>query len=73
MQSGTALAVAIVLSMTGGSAHAEDWCDYAARDKSMIECGYSTVAECESVIGKGGMCFIDPDYAANVKHGAKSG
>jgi len=31
---------------------------------------YSTAAECESVIGKGGMCFIDPDYAANVKHGA---
>ena len=56
--------------MAGGSAHAEARCGYAARDKSMIECGYSTAAECESVISKGGMCFIDPDYAANVKHAA---
>ncbi len=70
MRSGTVLAVAVVLSMAGGSAHAEGWCGYAARDKSMIECGYSTAAECESVIGKGGMCFVDPDYAANVKHAA---
>ena len=60
MRSGTALAVAVVLSMAGGSAQAEDWCGYAARAKSIIECGYSTAAECESVIGKGGMCFIDP-------------
>ncbi len=70
MRSGTALAVAVVLSTAGGSAQAEDWCGYAARAKSVIECGYSTAAECESVIGKGGMCFIDPDYAANVKHAA---
>ncbi len=70
MRSGTALAVAVVLSMAGGSAYAEDWCGYAARAKSIIECGYSTAAECETVIGKGGMCFIDPDYAANVKHAA---
>ena len=70
MRSGTALAVAAVLSTVGGSAHAEDWCGYAARAKSIIECGYSTATECESVIGKGGMCFIDPDYAANVKHAA---
>ena len=70
MRSGTALAVAVVLSTVGGSAQAEDWCGYAARAKSVIECGYSTAAECESVIGKGGMCFIDPDYAANVKHAA---
>jgi hypothetical protein len=30
----------------------------------------STTTERESVIAKGGMCFIDPDYAANVKHAA---
>jgi len=60
------LVVAVVLSaMAGSSARAEDWCGYAARAKSIIECGYSTAAECESVIGKGGMCFIDPDLAMN--------
>jgi len=52
------------LSATG--AQAEDWCGYAARDKALIECGYSTASECENAVGKGGMCFIDPDYAANV-------
>jgi len=53
-------------------ARAEDWCGYAAREKALIECGYSTAAECESVIGKGGMCFIDPDYAANADAFAKA-
>ncbi len=59
-----------LMVMTATGARAEEWCGYAARAKSIIECGYSSAAECESVIGKGGMCFIDPDYAANVKHAA---
>jgi hypothetical protein len=53
--------------ITTTSAQADEWCGYAAREKSMIECGYSSVTECESAIGKGGMCFVDPDYALNVK------
>jgi hypothetical protein len=56
-------AVLAALSATG--ARAEEWCGYAARDKALIECGYSTASECENVVGKGGMCFIDPDCAAN--------
>ena len=69
MQRGIIIAAALTaLSATG--AHAEKWCGYAARAKSVVECGYSSVAECENTIGKGGMCFIDPDYAVNVKHAA---
>lgn len=44
---------------------AEEWCGYAARERALIECGYSTAAECENAVGRGGMCFVDPDYAAN--------
>ena len=36
----------------------------------MIECGYTTAQECESVVGKGGMCFVDPDNALNTKRAA---
>ena len=51
-----------VMSATG--AQAEEWCGYAAREKALIECGYSTAVECENAVGKGGISFIDPDYAA---------
>ena len=52
MRGGVILAAALgALSAT--SAHAEDWCGYAAHANATIECGYSTAAECESAIGKG--------------------
>ena len=69
MRSDIILAGALILA-TASAAHAEGWCGYAAREKSLIECGYSSATECESAIGKGGMCFIDPDYAVNVKRTA---
>ena len=49
-------------------AQAEEWCGYAAGSKSVIECGYTTVAQCESAVGKGGMCFVDPDSAWLIGH-----
>jgi hypothetical protein len=52
---------AITLSTTG--ARADEWCGYAVKDKALVECGYSTVAQCQDAMGKGGMCFVDPDYA----------
>jgi hypothetical protein len=57
--------VAAQTVMTATGARAEGWCGYAAREKSIIECGYSSATECETAIGKGGMCFVDPDYALN--------
>jgi len=68
MRSGIiAAAMAAFAIASATSAHAEDWCGYAAHDNAVIECGYSTVADCQTAIGKGGMCFIDPDYALNTK------
>jgi len=65
---GIALAAAFAaLSATG--AYADDWCGYATHDNAVIQCGYTTVAECETAVGKGGMCFIDPDTALNTKPG----
>jgi hypothetical protein len=51
------------------AAQAEDWCGYAAREKSLIECGYSSVSECQSALGKDGMCFLDPDTALKEPRG----
>jgi hypothetical protein len=62
-----ALAAALASFSTTG-ARADEWCGYATRDNAVIECGYTTVAGCESAVGKGGMCFVDPDTAFNIKH-----
>ena len=53
-------------------ASAAEWCGYASHAKSLIECGYSSDTECESAVGKGGMCFVDPEYALNAKHSMPS-
>ena len=55
--SATALAVT--------AARADEWCGYATQKDSVVECGYMSSADCETAVGKGGMCFIDPDIAFN--------
>lgn len=62
MRSGIILAAALTaLSATG--ARADQWCGYATHKDAVIECGYTTAADCENAVGKGGMCFVDPDLA----------
>ncbi len=63
MRCGVVLAAALTV-MPATGARAVGWCGYSTAAKSMIECGYSGLTECESATGKGGMCFVDPDYAA---------
>ena len=53
-------------STTGARAD-DEWCGYATGDKALIECGYSSVAQCENAVGKGGVCFVDPEYALKTK------
>jgi hypothetical protein len=60
--------LAAALSSTG--AQAEEWCGYAAQANAPIECGYSTIADCQTATGKGGTCFVDPDYALRIKRPA---
>jgi hypothetical protein len=66
MRGAIILAGAIFL-LTIPAAQAEEWCGYAARQKSLIECGYSSINECQSALGKGGMCFVDPEIALSRK------
>jgi hypothetical protein len=66
IRSGLILAAALTaVSATG--AKADEWCGYAHHDDALIECGYATSASCESAVGKGGMCFVDPDVALNAR------
>ncbi|GEM_PF-1319686 len=58
----------ILSTLAVTAAKAEDWCGYATGDHAVIECGYTTIAGCESAVGKGGMCFVDPDIALNPRH-----
>jgi Protein of unknown function (DUF3551) len=64
-----ALAAGFV-ALSATSAYAGDWCSSTTHDNAVIECGYTTIAGCENAVGKGGMCFIDPDTAFNFKHAA---
>jgi Protein of unknown function (DUF3551) len=66
MRNEIVLAGAIFL-MTIPAAQAEEWCGYAAREKSLVECGYSSISECQNSLGKGGMCFVDPEVALKAK------
>jgi Protein of unknown function (DUF3551) len=63
--------ITALLTAAATTAQAQEWCGYGMHDKSIIQCGYSNVADCESATGKGGMCFVDPDYALNVKRGVR--
>lgn len=59
-----ALAGALTALSTTG-AQANEWCGYTTHEDAVVECGYTTAADCENAVGKGGMCFIDPDLALN--------
>src|SRR5271154_2574980 len=61
----TALSALSALSATG--ARADEWCGYASHEDAVIECGYTTADQCESAVGKGGMCFVDPDLALDTR------
>ena len=58
---------AALTALSTSAARADQWCGYTAHDDAVIECGYTTAAQCETAVGKGGMCFVDPDVALNSK------
>lgn len=65
IQLGIILAAALT-ALSATSARADDeWCGYATHANAVIECGYTTEAQCETAVGQGGMCFVDPNYALN--------
>ncbi len=60
---------AVITGLAGSAsttaARADEWCGYTTKDNAVIECGYTTAQGCESAVGKGGRCFVDPDNALN--------
>jgi hypothetical protein len=66
---GSIILAGVIFLLAVPAAQAEEWCGYAAREKSLIECGYSSITECQNALGKGGMCFVDPEVALNRKDG----
>jgi hypothetical protein len=70
------IAATLVLFSAGSAAtgaRADEWCGYATGDNTVIQCGYTTLAGCEGAVGKGGMCFIDPDTALNIRRTMSGG
>jgi hypothetical protein len=46
-------------------AAAGNWCGFQTRTDSVVECGFSTYAECRSKVNdKDAICIPDPDSAA---------
>ncbi len=59
------LILAALTALSASGARADEWCGYATHENAVIECGYTTASDCESAVGKGGVCFVDPDLALN--------
>ncbi|MGB7035189.1 MAG: hypothetical protein WBD71_06660 [Xanthobacteraceae bacterium] len=64
MQKGIVMALALT-ALSATVARADQWCGYATQKNAVVQCGYMTSADCESAVGKGGMCFVDPDLVRN--------
>ena len=63
MRSGGIVLALALTALSASGAKADEWCGYPSRDNAVIECGYTTAADCEDSVGKRGVCFIDPDLA----------
>lgn len=68
MRSGGIILATALTALSASGAKADQWCGYASRDNAVIECGYTTAADCEDSVGKRGVCFIDPDLALENRH-----
>ncbi len=66
MRNGIILAVAFT-ALSASGARAEQWCGYTTHKNAVVECGYMSAADCADAVGKGGMCFVDPDLALDTK------
>jgi len=72
MQGGGIIPAVALSALSASSAKADAWCGYTTHDNAVIECGYTTAADCKNYVGKRGVCFIDPDLALETKRAARS-
>jgi hypothetical protein len=56
----TAFAAMAFTTLSPTGAQAQQWCGFNPHPGAMVQCGYSSQQGCESAIGKGAMCYINP-------------
>ncbi len=61
----TAFAAMAFTTFTPTGAQAQQWCGFNPHPGAMVQCGYSSQQGCESAIGKGAMCYINPYLVMN--------
>lgn len=66
MRHGIILAAAFT-ALSVSAAHAQDWCGFSAQPHAIVQCGYSNLNSCESAIGKGAMCYVNPYLALDTR------
>jgi hypothetical protein len=77
MRCGVIVAAALVAmgftAVSPRGVHAQEYCGYTGRPGAIVECGYSSLEGCETTIGKGAMCFINPYVALNTRRAGRFG
>ena len=67
-----ALAAPAAAPAAAPGAQQQQYCGFNPRPGSIVECGYSNRESCESAIGKGAMCFVNPYLALNERRARPS-
>jgi len=74
MRCGSILMVPFVVTaftaVSATGAHAQDWCGFLMRPRSIVQCGYSSPEGCQNVIGQDAICFVNPFVALNTRRTA---
>lgn len=63
----TAFAAMAFTTFSPTGAQAQQWCGFNPHPGAMVQCGYSSQQGCESAIGKGAMCYINPYLVENTR------
>jgi Protein of unknown function (DUF3551) len=68
----SAAAVAAIgfAALAPAGAQAQEYCGFLPHLGAMVQCGYSSLQDCEHAVGKGAMCFINPYLAMDTKRPA---
>lgn len=62
-----AVAATPLAAASSTGAQAQGYCGFTAHLGAMVQCGYSSRESCESAIGKGAMCFVNPYLVLNTR------
>ncbi|MGH6673726.1 MAG: DUF3551 domain-containing protein [Xanthobacteraceae bacterium] len=60
-------ALATPTATAAPSSQSEQYCGFDPKPGSLVECGYSSRESCETAIGKGAMCFVNPYVVLNTR------